>query len=160
MFREMRRKDRQVTDPAEIVKVMKECEILHLGLKDGEGIYVVPLHFGVAGTLEAPVLYTHSFSEGHKMELVKKSDYGFVQMDCGVDLQPAEKACGFSSSFKSVMAECRVTKVAGNEEKLLGLRALMEHYSGSADWEIPEAALDNLGILKIEIKEMTCKVHD
>jgi nitroimidazol reductase NimA-like FMN-containing flavoprotein (pyridoxamine 5'-phosphate oxidase superfamily) len=160
MKKEMRRKDRQLTDPAEIVKIMKECEILHLGLKDGEGIYIVPLHFGVAGTNEAPVLYTHSHSEGHKMDLIAENDYAFVQMDCGVRLQTAEMACGFSSSFKSVMAECKVSVVQENDEKKTALQSIMEHYSGSSDWDIPEAALGSLGILKIKVEEMTCKVHD
>jgi nitroimidazol reductase NimA-like FMN-containing flavoprotein (pyridoxamine 5'-phosphate oxidase superfamily) len=160
MFKEMRRNDREITDAAQIVEVMKECEILHLGLRDGDGIYVVPLHFGIAGTAEAPVLYTHSIGEGHKMDLVAESDYGFVQMDCDVNLQTADMACGFSSSFKSVMAECKVTRVEDNEEKRTGLLALMEHYSGKADWDIPEAALGKMGILKIEVLEMTCKVHD
>lgn len=42
----MRRKDREVTDLREILRIINKAKILHLGLFDGDHPYVVPLHFG------------------------------------------------------------------------------------------------------------------
>ena len=42
----MRRKDREVSEISEILKIADSAEILHLGLFDGEYPYVVPLHYG------------------------------------------------------------------------------------------------------------------
>ena len=38
----MRRKDRKVTNPEEIRKVLEECKVCRLGMTDGEKIYIVP----------------------------------------------------------------------------------------------------------------------
>ena len=41
----MRRNDREVTDFDEIVKIIDECEVLRLGLADGDYPYIVPMNF-------------------------------------------------------------------------------------------------------------------
>ena len=41
----MRRKDREVTDFAAIVKIIDACEILRLGLADGDFPYILPVNF-------------------------------------------------------------------------------------------------------------------
>ena len=44
----MRRTDREVTDPAAIDAIIRACPCCRLGLRDGEGVYLVPLNFGFA----------------------------------------------------------------------------------------------------------------
>ena len=41
----MRRKDREVTGFSEIMKIVEQCEIVHLGLSDGDYPYIVPMNF-------------------------------------------------------------------------------------------------------------------
>lgn len=41
----MRRKDREVTDFDTIVGIIDECDILRLGLADGDYPYIVPVNF-------------------------------------------------------------------------------------------------------------------
>ena len=38
----MRRKDREVTDIQELLSIVEECRICHVGLLDDKGMYVVP----------------------------------------------------------------------------------------------------------------------
>ena len=45
----MRRKDREITDPAAIAEIIHRCDVLYLGLNDPEDPdypYVVPVNFG------------------------------------------------------------------------------------------------------------------
>ena len=42
----MRRKDREVTDIQEILHIVDEAKILHLGLMDEGYPYIVPMHYG------------------------------------------------------------------------------------------------------------------
>ena len=42
---DMRRKDREITESNDILKIVDEAKILHLGLFDGDYPYVVPLHY-------------------------------------------------------------------------------------------------------------------
>ena len=38
----MRRKDREVTDIQELLSIVEECRICHVGLLDDKGVYIVP----------------------------------------------------------------------------------------------------------------------
>lgn len=160
MYKTMRRTDREVSEKNQIREIMKECEIVKYAMKDGDGIYIVPLHFGIAGTTDEPVLYSHSAGEGHKIDLIEENGYAAFEMECGVELQTNEKACGFSSSFKSVIGEGKISIVSDTEEKKKGLLSIMEHYTGKDDWDFPEKSLGAVKIIKMEITDMTCKVHD
>lgn len=42
----MRRRDREVTDIDEILRIVDKAKILHLGLFDTDYPYIVPLHYG------------------------------------------------------------------------------------------------------------------
>lgn len=42
----MRRKDREVTDINEILDIVEQAKVLHLGMLDGEYPYVVAMHYG------------------------------------------------------------------------------------------------------------------
>lgn len=42
----MRRKERQVTNPAEIRAVIDRCKVLRLGLNAAGAPYIVPMNFG------------------------------------------------------------------------------------------------------------------
>ncbi|WP_333492846.1 pyridoxamine 5'-phosphate oxidase family protein [Streptococcus infantarius] len=71
---EMRRRDRQVTDLAEIKEIVEKNMILHLGLFDKEFPYVVPLHYGYEydeGKNQF-IFYMHGAKQGHKIDLIIK----------------------------------------------------------------------------------------
>ena len=42
----MRRKDREITDFDEMIKIIEKCDTCRLALNDGEYPYIVPLNFG------------------------------------------------------------------------------------------------------------------
>ena len=56
----MRRKDRQVTEKAEILQIMQNCDVVRLGIKDEDSYpYIVPLNFGMEEVEGQVVLYLH-----------------------------------------------------------------------------------------------------
>lgn len=55
----MRRKDHEVTDINEILKIVDKAKILHLGLFDGEYPYIVPLHYGYEYKNGNLIFYMH-----------------------------------------------------------------------------------------------------
>jgi uncharacterized protein len=58
----MQRKDREITDRAEIDAILGEATVCRLGLSGDEGPYIVPMCFGYEGTF----LYLHSAPEASK----------------------------------------------------------------------------------------------
>ena len=43
---EMRRKDREVTELETVKEIIRQCDVLRLGLADGDYPYIVPMNFG------------------------------------------------------------------------------------------------------------------
>lgn len=62
----MRRKDRAITDFDAIVKIMEECDIIRLGLLDGEFPYIVPVNFAYRTEGEQIEFYVHGAMAGRK----------------------------------------------------------------------------------------------
>jgi nitroimidazol reductase NimA-like FMN-containing flavoprotein (pyridoxamine 5'-phosphate oxidase superfamily) len=58
----MRRKDREITDQADIEAILNEATVCRIGLADDEGPYIVPLSFGY----ENGAVYIHSAPETSK----------------------------------------------------------------------------------------------
>jgi hypothetical protein len=61
----MRRKDREITDKTAIYEILDRAEELHLGLWDGQEVYVVPLNFVRIGD----ELFFHSARGGENWKL-------------------------------------------------------------------------------------------
>lgn len=77
----MRRKDREVTSFGEIIKIVDECEIVRLGLSDGDYPYIVPVNFAYKTESEQLYLYIHGAMAGRKYELLKRNPHCSFEMD-------------------------------------------------------------------------------
>ena len=63
----MRRHDREITAPDEIIEVMKKCDVCRLALNDAGGYpYILPLNFGMTTDNGKIELYFHGAKEGTK----------------------------------------------------------------------------------------------
>lgn len=89
-MREMRRKDREVTDEARIDEIISRCNCCRIGFNDSGEVYIVPLNFGYVKQDGRRTFYFHSAKDGRKIDLVKDGyEVGF-EMDCGYELHPGE----------------------------------------------------------------------
>ena len=158
-MRAMRRQDRAVTDPDRINAVIAACPYCHLGFSDGGRPYVVPVNFGHAVEGGQHVFYFHGAGEGRKMDLIRQTGRACVQMEEGYQLHRADKACGFSAAFRSVIAEGTIRLVEDPDEKRRALSLIMAHTAGGGDWEFPDAALGAVCVTRLTAEELTCKEH-
>lgn len=155
----MRRKDREVTDGQKIKEIIMACECCRLGFADGKGVYIVPLNFGYVEDGDKKIFYFHGAVEGRKIDLIKKVGYAGFELDTNHKLIEAETACGHSFSFQSVIGEGPVSMVTDMAEKKAALQTIMWHHSHKGDWTFPEAAVEKVAVFKLEVKEISCKVH-
>ena len=77
----MRRKDREITDFNEIQKIIDACEILRLGLADGDFPYIVPVNFAYTVTDGQICFYIHGAVAGRKYELLCRNPVCSFEMD-------------------------------------------------------------------------------
>lgn len=158
-MREMRRKDREVTDPALIDEIIRQSQCCRLGLAEDGKVYIVPLHFGCVEQDGKRIFYFHSASQGRKLDLIRRNGWAGFELDCGCVLQPAECACEYSAAFRSIIGGGTVTIVENDAEKRAGLEAIMAHSTGKNGWSFDDAAVEKVCVIRLEVQELSCKVH-
>ena len=98
----MRRKDREVTDRAEIRAIIAACDCCRLGLCGGGRAYVVPLDFGFVEEGGRCAFYFHGAQEGRKIDLIRETGWAAFEMDTGHEWVRGETALQDTSRFRCV----------------------------------------------------------
>ena len=158
-MRPMRRQDREIKDPEKILSIIAACPYCHLGFSDQGKPYVVPVNFGYAVEDGRTVFYFHGAREGRKIDLIRDTGWACMQMEEGYQLHRADRACGHSAAFRSIIAEGPVSFVEDAEEKRRALSPVKAHAAGSENWEFPDAALNTVCVYRLEAQALTCKEH-
>ncbi len=155
----MRRKDKEIRDREAVETLLGAAAVCRLGLSpgpEGDGFpYVVPVHF----VYQQGRIYIHSAHEGRKIELIKKNGRVCVEVDEFLDLKPAEKACGYGSRYRSVIAFGTARLVEEDAAKHRALKLLMGKYAergcGEGSWDFSGPEVSRVAV--IEIERMTGK---
>ena len=150
----MRRRDREITDRAEMEAILAEAQVCRLALADGGEPYLVPLCFAYAEN----AIWFHSAREGKKIALLEKNPRCCVEVDLNGGAIPDERPCGWEFRYRSVICT-GVARIAGsNQEKRKGLALILQHY-GAGEYEFSEPELDRVCVVKIGISAMTGKKY-
>ena len=154
----MRRKDRELTDPADLLYVLENADVCRLALSDGNVPYLVTMNFGLK--LEKNlVLYFHCAHEGRKIDILKRNNLVCFGADVDHELFLSEKgtSCGCSMKFKSVVGMGRVSFVTERAEKREALEAIMRHYTQMTPPVFEEEKINRTTILKLDVEQMSGK---
>ncbi|HMK33820.1 MAG TPA: pyridoxamine 5'-phosphate oxidase family protein [Desulfomonilaceae bacterium] len=149
----MRRHEQEITDRKALEEILRRALVCRIGLSDANRPYVVPVCFGYANDC----IYVHSSPFGHKMDIIKNNCAVCFELDVDVELVKAETACKWSVKYLSVIGFGKASVVRDPQEKVRGLNAIMEHYSGSASHDYEPRPVDAAAVIRIEIQSMTGK---
>lgn len=161
MDKEIRRKDRIITDRNQIIKIIDEAKILHLGLIEQDFPYIVPLHYGYDYNSNSDTFsfYMHGAKVGHKIELIKSNPNVCIELETDVELDFADDIpCQYSSFYSSVIGQGRASIVENLEEKERALNLLMVNQTGRI-FQFTESMMDVVAVIKVEIKNYTAKAR-
>ena len=153
----MRRKDREVTDTAEIREILDRAEVLRLALNDGVYPYVVPVNFGFRMDGDRLTLFFHGAKEGAKHDVIRRDPHVTFETDGGhMLLRPSgDEACAASYAYESVIGR-GIVEPAAEAEKAELLTALLAHYGIRAGAFRPEQ-LAAVAVYKITAESYTAK---
>jgi len=151
----MRRKDREITDRAEIEAILKKALVCRIGLADGGEPYIVPLSFGY----EDGAVYLHSAVEGKKIAMLEKNPRCCFEVDICDRLIRSDNPCSWGMRYRSVIGFGRASIVTNAGEKRHGLNCIMRHYGGGTH-EFSERDIGSVAVIRIAIESMTGKKHD
>lgn len=155
MLREMRRKDRQISD-ADTKNVLQKAQFATLSMINEENKpYAIPISF----VYEDNTIYLHCASAGYKLENIARNANVCLSAVIDIQLMPQK----FSTKFKSAIVFGKITMVNDETEKKRGLSALIKKYSPDfydEGLKYIERALTKTTVLKIEISAITGKEHE
>jgi len=152
----MRRKDREVTDVAELKSIIDTCKVCRIGMIDEQGIYIVPMNFGYEFVDEKLRIYLHCAKEGRKLFAIAVNPSVCVEMDCEHQLVEGDIACTYGYRFASVIGNGKAVIVEDTEEKKHGLSVLMRHQTGK-DFVFEDAQTRSVAVVRIDVETFTGK---
>ena len=154
----MRRKDREITDITDKIKIIAECKICRLGLIENNRPYIVPLNYGFSYENQKLTLYFHSAKDGKKINIIQNNNNACFEIDCDTRLIEGEKACDYGYEFKSIIGFGKIMFLETTFEKITGLNYLMKHQTGKkTEYNFTKDELKDIVVYKIEAKEFTGK---
>ncbi len=148
----MFRKDKEITDKAEIEDILLKARICRLAMADERVPYLVPLCFAY----HEGAIYVHTARQGKKLDIVSRNPNVCFEVETDVEIVPHQKACKWDVKFKSVIGQGRASIIRDNKEKLEALDLLLDRFAGTPG-EYGEKAVDSTTIIKVEITSLTGK---
>lgn len=156
----MRRKDREITDPEQIELLLARARILRVAFCDGNRApYLVPVNYGYVCREGRYTLYFHGARAGRKYELSKSSPVVGFELDADYSLIAGDSACRYSAVYQSIVGTGTLSLVENEEERVLGLSAVMKQATGRADWDFEAEGKNAVAVFRLDVEEMTCKAH-
>lgn len=152
----MTRRERQVTDIDEIIKILDSAKVLHLGLCVDNEPYVVPMNYGYTMDGEKLTIYLHGARRGKKLDMMRANPNVFFELCCDIVPFEGEVACKYGITYSSVMGKGVAHIVEDMEEKRHGLSVLMKTQTGK-DFSFEDRMAEVVSVIRIDVSEYTAK---
>lgn len=156
MTQGLTRREREVTEISEILKILDKSKIVHIGLVDGDEPYVVPMNYGYTYENEKLTLYLHGATEGKKLNLMRINPKVFFSVECDIEPFSGQVACQYGTSYSSIMGKGIAEILEKPEEKMAGLTHFMKTQTGM-DFNFNERLVSAVSVIKINVTNFTAK---
>ena len=153
----MKRTDRELTNPAEILDIIEKCDVCRIAMSSDNIPYIVPMNFGFEYTGSALTLYFHGAGQGRKIDIIAENPAVCFEMDCSHRLIVGTDGCNYSMEYESVIGNGSMSICLERNEKIRALTRLMEKYAPGKSFAFPDAVLDSVTVLKLTVTDFTGK---
>ena len=152
----MTKRERQITDEAQIRQILDTAKVLHLGLSVNDEPYVVPMNYSYCLEEGKLVLYLHSALQGKKLDMLRSNPKVFFELDC--DRMPFEGKvpCQYGLVYSSVMGRGTARIIEDAEEKKEAMSILMKTQTGK-DFTFEDRLVSIVAVIRIDVSEYTAK---
>lgn len=152
----MTRREREVTEEREILRILDEGKVLHLGLCHRDVPYVLPMNYGYTYIDGKYTFYIHGAVKGYKYELIRKNPNVSFSIEANVKPFEGRLPCQYGTSYESVCARGRALILEDVEEKKRGLSILMKTQTGR-DFTFEDKMVSIVNVVRIDVTELTAK---
>lgn len=155
----MRRKDREVTDFDTMLKIVDECNILRIGLTDGEFPYIVPLNFAYTVENQQMRFYIHGAMAGRKYELMQKNQKCSFEMDIPLELDCIYDKKDVTMRYKSVMGTASVRFLDGEGKQSAIDDIIMNRYEETRNFDYNREVVKRTAVAELTVLDWTAKIN-
>ncbi|OPY31258.1 MAG: Pyridoxamine 5'-phosphate oxidase [Methanomassiliicoccales archaeon PtaU1.Bin124] len=148
----MRRNEKEVTSREEIDGYIAKATVCRVGLVDGDEAYIVPMDFGYVDGC----FYFHSAKEGRKVGIIGDERKASFELEIDHGLRMVTDAYKCTHHFVCVMGTGTIGVVKDEEERMKGLRALMDHYTKDM-YEMTGKCTHKTLVLRLRVETISCK---
>ena len=154
----MRRKDREVSDINEILRIMRDCDDMVLAFNDEPSPYILAVNFGVSENDGEITLYIHGAIEGKKYDYLKDGAAVSFQMSTNHKLIMDKERGYCTMNYESIIGRGEVYELHAYDEKEAAREVLVQKYHiPSEKFVYARAAIPRTRVFKICVKDLTCK---
>jgi nitroimidazol reductase NimA-like FMN-containing flavoprotein (pyridoxamine 5'-phosphate oxidase superfamily) len=150
----LRRKDREITDRAEIDAILASAKVLHLALADQNTPFLVPLFYAYDGH----ALFFHSAKAGTKIEIIKRNPVVCFEVSLDHGLIPSETPCDFEARHRTVIGTGTAVFVTDDDAKRAALDRIVARFTEQR-FTYPQPNFDQTAVLRIDITSIKGKKH-
>ena len=155
----MRRKDREVTDFETILSIIDACNIIRIGLADGDFPYIVPLNFAYTVREKQIEFYVHGAMAGRKFELMNKNKKCSFEMDIPLEMDCIVEKKDVTMRYKCVMGTADITFLEGEEKQNAIDHIIMNRYEQTRNFDYDRRAVAVTAIMKLTVTDLSAKVN-
>ena len=152
----MTKRERQVTDKNQILRILDTAKVLHLGLAVDNEPYVVPMNYGYTEEDGKLVLYLHSALQGKKLDMIRENPRVFFELECDQAPFEGEKPCQYGLVYSSVMGRGTAGIVEDVEEKKKAMAILMKTQT-QKEFSFDDKLVSIVAVIRIDVAEYTAK---
>ena len=149
----MRKSRQEIRDRNILEEILSNQIICRLAMVDGDRPYLVPVNYGYRDGC----LYIHSAPDGKKMDLLRKNPEISFEVEEPVEITKGERACDWSTRYRSVVGHGRAEILWDVDSKQEGLAVIMAQHGAPELLEFNAGSMQKMVILKISIASMTGK---
>jgi len=151
---QMRRKERQITDMAEIGEILEEGLVMNLALADNNIPFTVPVFYAYFDG----AVYFHSASAGTKIDMMKKNSIVCFSVSIDTGFVESDAACDFEAKHRTVIGVGKAVFVQDESEKIKALDAVVARFTDKK-FEYPPASVKGTTVIRIDIDSVKGKKH-
>ena len=150
------KREREVTDLQEIIRILDTANILHLGMVDGDEPYVIPMNYGYTMCDGELTLYLHGATTGRKLDLIRKNSKVCFSLECDVAPFEGKLPCQYGTVYSSVMGRGIAEIVEDIEQKKEAMTILMKSQTGK-DFTFTDKLVSIVSVIRIRVSDYTAK---
>ena len=149
----MRKSKLEITEKLILEEILSGALICRMAMMDNDLPYIVPVNYGYRDGC----IYIHSAPEGKKIDLLRKNKQVCFEVEETVDLVKGERACDWTTRYRSVVGYATVEILSDNQSKQLGLEVIMVQHGAPDLVDFEPKNMKRMVILKLTISSLTGK---